>query len=97
MKLKIYHTTLQTALGELNLAASDNGLCLLEFDNKNRISHHFEQIKKYLDFELIENKSNTILDLDLRKKTGCNVIGFKTQENEYIINPDSNTKLENAI
>lgn len=36
----------------------------------------------------------TILDLDLRKKTGCNVIGFKTKDNEYIINPDSETKLE---
>jgi voltage-gated potassium channel len=36
----------------------------------------------------------TILDLDLRKKTGCNVIGFKTQNNQYIINPDSTTKLE---
>ena len=36
----------------------------------------------------------TILDLDLRKKTGCNVIGFKTQKNEYIINPDATTKLE---
>jgi len=36
----------------------------------------------------------TILDLDLRKKTGCNVIGFKTQQNEYIINPDATTKLE---
>ncbi|MEX1384234.1 TrkA family potassium uptake protein [Lutibacter sp.] len=36
----------------------------------------------------------TILDLDLRKQTGCNVIGFKTQQNEYIINPDATTKLE---
>jgi len=36
----------------------------------------------------------TILDLDLRKKTGCNVIGFKTEQNEYIINPDATTKLE---
>jgi voltage-gated potassium channel len=36
----------------------------------------------------------TILDLDLRKQTGCNVIGFKTQQNEYIINPDATTQLE---
>jgi voltage-gated potassium channel len=36
----------------------------------------------------------TILDLDLRKKTGCNVIGFKTKEGEYLINPDANTRLE---
>jgi voltage-gated potassium channel len=39
--------------------------------------------------------SKTILDLDLRKKTGCTVIGFKTALGEYIINPDANTKLEN--
>lgn len=35
----------------------------------------------------------TILDLDLRKKTGCNVIGFKTSENEYVINPEASTEL----
>ncbi len=38
--------------------------------------------------------SKTILDLDLRKKSGCNVIGLKTKEGDYIINPDANTKLE---
>jgi voltage-gated potassium channel len=42
----------------------------------------------------IEYLSKTILDLDLRKKTGCNVIGFKTKEGEYLINPDAKTKLE---
>ena len=41
-----------------------------------------------------EYLSKTILDLDLRKKTGCNVIGFKTKEGEYLINPDAKTKLE---
>jgi voltage-gated potassium channel len=38
--------------------------------------------------------SKTILDLDLRKKTGCTAIGFKTALGEYIINPDATTKLE---
>jgi len=38
--------------------------------------------------------SKTILDLDLRKKTGCTAIGFKTSLGEYIINPEANTKLE---
>jgi len=37
--------------------------------------------------------NKTILDLDIRKQTGCNVIGFKTPENEYIINPEANIKL----
>ena len=35
----------------------------------------------------------SIIDLDLRKKTGCNVIGFKTPDNEYVINPAGNTQL----
>lgn len=42
-----------------------------------------------------EYVSKTILDLDLRKKTGCSVIGFKTKEGDYIINPSAKTTLEN--
>lgn len=37
--------------------------------------------------------NKTILDLDLRRKTGCSIIGFKTPENEYIINPDATLPL----
>ncbi len=37
--------------------------------------------------------NKTILDLDLRRKTGCSVIGFKTPENDYIINPDATLTL----
>ena len=38
--------------------------------------------------------TKTLLDLDVRKKTGCLVIGFKNTQNEYIINPDVHTILE---
>lgn len=37
------------------------------------------------------NKS--LRDLDLRKLTGCSVIGYKTSDNEYVVNPDSSTQL----
>ena len=37
--------------------------------------------------------SKSILDLDLRKRTGCSVIGFKTEDNDYIVNPEVDTKL----
>jgi len=37
--------------------------------------------------------SKSIRDLDLRRKTGCSVIGFKTPENEYVINPGAETQL----
>jgi len=37
--------------------------------------------------------SKSIIDLDLRKKTGCSVIGFKTEDDDYIVNPEVNTQL----
>ena len=38
--------------------------------------------------------NKTILDLDLRRQTGCTVIGYKTKGNDYIINPEATIKLE---
>lgn len=37
--------------------------------------------------------NKTLRDLDLRRKTGCSVIGVKTSDNNYIINPESDLKL----
>ncbi|MFZ3273205.1 MAG: potassium channel protein [Lutibacter sp.] len=37
--------------------------------------------------------NKTIRDLDLRKRTGCSVIGFKTATKDYIVNPESETIL----
>ena len=37
--------------------------------------------------------NKTILDLDLRKQTGCTVIGFRNPDKEYLINPEANIKL----
>ena len=36
----------------------------------------------------------TILDLDLRRQTGCTVIGFKAPDGNYIINPEASLELE---
>ena len=69
---------------------------LIEFVNRLTVIGDVEANLEEVSVNELPSKYilKTILDLDLRKKTGCNVIGFKTQEKEYIINPDSNTKLE---
>lgn len=41
-----------------------------------------------------EYLKKTILDLDLRKKTGCTVIGFKAPDNSYVINPEASLALQ---
>ncbi len=40
-----------------------------------------------------EYKGKSIFDLDLRRKTGCTVIGFKTPEKQFIVNPDASMKM----
>ena len=35
----------------------------------------------------------TILDLDLRKRTGCTVIGYRNPDKDYVINPEADLKL----
>ena len=39
------------------------------------------------------SKPKTIRELDLGKKTGCNIIGFKNVKGEYIVNPEAETVL----
>lgn len=36
----------------------------------------------------------TIRDLDLRRKSGCTVIGYKDANGEYVVNPEADQKLE---
>ena len=38
-------------------------------------------------------KERTIKDLDLRRKTGCTVIGYKDENGEYIVNPEADLML----
>lgn len=39
------------------------------------------------------NATKTIKDLDLRKKTGCTVIGYKDEKGDYIVNPEAELEL----
>lgn len=40
-----------------------------------------------------ENLNKSIYEIGVRKKTGANIIGFKTPDGEYIINPTPDTKV----
>ena len=40
-----------------------------------------------------DTKYKTIAELDAKYSTGCNIIGFKNPDGEYIINPDTSTEI----
>ncbi|WP_372792877.1 TrkA family potassium uptake protein [Lutibacter sp.] len=69
---------------------------LVEFVDKLTISDECETNLEEIAINDLspEFLNKTILDLDLRKKTGCLIIGFKTADHKYIINPEANTILE---
>jgi voltage-gated potassium channel len=48
-----------------------------------------------ITFETISDslKHKTLKDLEIRNKSGANIIGFKTDTGEYIVNPSADTKV----
>lgn len=47
------------------------------------------EVEKLYDTSIVK----TIRELDLRKKTGCNIIGFKDEQGSYIVNPEAEQPL----
>lgn len=68
---------------------------LIEFiDNLGIVGERNINVEEVKVEQLYNTKNiKTIRQLDLRKLTGCNVIGFKDPDGEYIVNPGADTKL----
>lgn len=41
-----------------------------------------------------DKKERTIRNIDMRSRTGCTIIGYKSPEGEYIVNPEADTILK---
>lgn len=61
----------------------------LSIVGNNNINIEEVDVEKLYEIETVK----TIRDLDLRKKTGCTVIGFKDPSGEYIVNPEADQEL----
>lgn len=55
-------------------------------DNNNLEEIKFNNIPEHL-------RNKTLRDLEIRNKSGANIIGFKTGEGKYIINPSADTQI----
>lgn len=64
---------------------------LIEFlDNLTVSGEHDSIYVEQIPFEKVcpSGEEQAIKDIDLRKKTGCSIIGYKTPEGNYIVNPE---------
>ena len=82
-------------LGGAHMASLVTTPDIMEFIDRLSIEgESSSNIEELIIEDLPEEYTNkSIFDLDLRKRTGCTVIGFKTPDKNYIINPDASTKL----
>ncbi len=69
---------------------------LIEFlDNLSLVGKGSINIEEISFEDMFENThERTIRDIDMRSKTGCTIIGYKTVEGEYIVNPEADTVLK---
>ncbi|TPN81762.1 potassium channel family protein [Aquimarina algicola] len=69
---------------------------LIEFlDNLSIVGKRSINIEE-ISFEDMfdDQKERTILDINMRSRTGCTIIGYKSPEGEYIVNPEASTLLK---
>jgi voltage-gated potassium channel len=70
---------------------------LVEFLDNLSVSGENDSINvEQIPFEKVcpSGKEQAIRDLDLRKKTGCSIIGYKTPKGDYIVNPEPDLVLK---
>lgn len=69
---------------------------LIEFlDNLSIVGKRSINIEEISFEDMFDDKEErTILMIDMRSKTGCTIIGYKSPEGEYIVNPEANTLLK---
>lgn len=69
---------------------------LIEFlDNISLVGDGSVNIEEIPSDKVTEGKTNqSIIDLNIRSRCGCTIIGYKSPEGKYIINPDAHQPLE---
>ncbi|MGB3591654.1 MAG: potassium channel protein [Nonlabens sp.] len=89
------HVVLPDTIGGQHMASLIVNPDLIEFWENVNIGGtegvNLEQVSFEQMFD--EERDCTIVDLDLRQETGCTIIGYKSPDGSYVVNPDPNMKL----
>ncbi|MBT8261735.1 MAG: potassium channel protein [Bacteroidia bacterium] len=70
---------------------------LVEFLDNLSVSGEKDSINvEQIGFENVcpDGAEKSIRELDIRKKTGCSIIGYKGPDGEYVVNPEPSLKIE---
>lgn len=89
------HVVMPEGVGGAHMAKLVTRADVLEFLDHLSITGKSETIIEAIDYsELpVEFHNKTIMEMAVRQVVGANIVGFKTPEGEFIINPSPDTKI----
>ena len=70
---------------------------LVEFLDNLSVSGRHDSINvEQIAFDKVcsDGREKTIAETDIRKHTGCSIIGYKSPSGAYVVNPEPSLKLE---
>jgi voltage-gated potassium channel len=98
-KIKIagaQHVIMPDSIGGTHMASIVSAPEVIEFLDQIRLEGQHGANIEGIAFEQLPEKYRgiTIGELDIKKHTGATIVGFKTNDGSFIINPDESTRIE---
>jgi voltage-gated potassium channel len=90
------HVIMPDSIGGTHMASIISTPEVIEFLDQIRLEGQQGANIEGISFERLPEKyrNKRISDLDIKKNTGATIVGIKTKEGSYIINPDDLTRIE---
>jgi voltage-gated potassium channel len=90
------HVIMPDSIGGTHMASIVSTPEVIEFLDQIRLEGQHGANIEGISFEQLPEKyrGRTIGELEIKKQTGATVVGFKTKEGSYIINPEETTLIE---
>jgi len=91
-----HHVIMPDSIGGTHMASIVSTPEVIEFLDQIRLEGQHGANIEGISFEQIpeQYRSLTLGELEIKRKTGATIVGFKSREGNYLINPEDSTRIE---
>jgi voltage-gated potassium channel len=91
-----HHVIMPDSIGGTHMASIVSTPEVIEFLDQIRLEGQHGANIEGISFDQLPEKyrGKTLLELDLKKQTGATIVGFKSNDGSYAINPEESTRIQ---
>jgi voltage-gated potassium channel len=91
-----HHVIMPDSIGGTHMASIVSNPEVIEFMDQIRLEGQFGANIEGISFEQLPEKyrGKKIGELEIKKQTGATIVGFKSKDGSYVINPEESTRIE---